>query len=205
MRIGVVGAGRVGGTLGERWAEVGHEITYGVRRPDDAKYARLQEHAGLALPEEAAAGAEIVLLAVPWAAARDAATSIGPVGNAVVVDATNPLAADNRGHERTDLSGAEQIQDWLDGGRVVKAFNTTGAGNMADPTYSSVPPMMPLVGDDEEAKRLVGRLADEIGFDPVDAGPLSAARDLEHMAVLWIRLAYTLGNGPDIAFALLRR
>ncbi|MBI1350013.1 MAG: hypothetical protein GC156_02715 [Actinomycetales bacterium] len=89
--------------------------------------------------------------------------------------------------------------------RVVKAFNTTGSENMTDPDYSGQRPVMLVAGDDAAAKGLTMDLAEGIGFDAVDAGPLAAARDLEHLAMLWIRLAYSLGNGPDIAFSLLRR
>jgi predicted dinucleotide-binding enzyme len=76
---------------------------------------------------------------------------------------------------------------------------------MADPAYPDATPAMLVAGDDAEGKETVLELAREIGFDAVDAGPLSAARDLEHLAMIWIRLAYSLGNGPGIAFALLRR
>jgi hypothetical protein len=76
---------------------------------------------------------------------------------------------------------------------------------MADPGYDATPILMPVAGDDDEAKAVAIALAGELGFDAVDAGPLTAARDLEHLAALWIRLAYPLGHGPDIAFALVRR
>jgi hypothetical protein len=124
----------------------------------------------------------------------------------VVVDATNPLASSMRELTRDpDLSGAERVARRLPTARVVKAFNTTGSANMADPAYGGVRPWMPVAGDDPDATQLVVGLAEELGFDAVAAGPLAAARDLEHLAALWIRLAHTLGHGPDIAFALLRR
>jgi len=88
---------------------------------------------------------------------------------------------------------------------VVKAFNTTGSGNMSDAGYGSERPAMLLCGDDDEAKVTVAGLADELGFEAVDAGPLSRSRQLEQLAVLWIALAYQQGMGMDFAFALLRR
>ncbi|MBU3691843.1 MAG: DUF1015 family protein, partial [Solirubrobacterales bacterium] len=127
-------------------------------------------------------------------------------GDAVVLDATNPLAAEARELELDPaLSGAELVRDWIGSDRVVKAFNTTGSGNMANPDYGAERPMMVVAGDDDQAKQVAIGLADEIGFAGVDGGPLPASRDLEHLAMLWIRLAYKLGNGPDIAYALLRR
>lgn len=200
MRIAIVGAGRVGSTLGTQWSAHGHDVLYGVRNPDDAKYRGFEVES----VAEAIDSADVVVLAVPWRAARDAVTDMGDLGDRVLIDATNPVSAD-RMHLHFDRSGAEQIAGWAQGGRVVKAFNTTGSGNMANPDYPGGRPVMFVAGDDGAAKRVAMSLANDIGFDPVDAGPLMAARDLEHLATLWIRLAYGLGHGPDVAFALMRR
>lgn len=202
MRIAVVGAGKVGTALGGRWIEAGHEVVYGVRDPADPKYAELPEKASV---PEAVVGADVVLIALPWAATREVVEGLD-TGDAVVLDATNPLAAEARELELDPaLSGAELVRDWIGSDRVVKAFNTTGSGNMANPDYGAERPMMVVAGDDDQAKQIAIGLADEIGFAGVDGGPLPASRDLEHLAMLWIRLAYKLGNGPDIAYALLRR
>lgn len=202
MRIGVIGAGKVGTALGGRWIDAGHEVVYGVRDPSDEKYADLPVAASV---EDAVTGADIVLIALPWMATREVVSGL-EVGEAVVIDATNPLAAGARELELDPaLAGAELVRDWIGSNRVVKAFNTTGSGNMSNPDYGALRPLMPVAGDDESAKEAAVGLANEIGFEGIDAGPLKAARDLEQMAMLWIRLAYPLGNGPDIAFALLRR
>lgn len=203
--IAVVGAGRVGATLGHRWAGAGHAVRYGVRDPDGARHDQLREHAEvLALPD-AVAGAEVVLLAVPGNAVVQVARSLPDLGTAVVVDATNPLAGDLRTHEGGATSGAEQVAAALTGGRVVKAFNTCGSAIMADPSGYEPAPVMWLAGDDADACAVVADLARDVGFDPVVAGPLTAAADLEHLAVLWIRMAYTLGHGPDFVISLQRR
>ena len=124
----------------------------------------------------------------------------------MVIDATNPLAANARELQRDPgSSGARLIAGWLGTDRVVKAFNTTGSANMVDASYPGGTPVMLIAGDDHEAKQLVLDLAADVGFDPVDAGPLAAAADLEHLAMIWIRLAHQLGHGPDIAFSILRR
>lgn len=205
-RLSIIGAGRVGSALGPRWSEGGHTVVYGVRDPSEPRHQTLPGTA--ATPADASRDADVVVIALPWAAVEDTLTGL-EVGTAVIVDATNPLAANAR--ELTahpELSGAELIAGWTGSSRVIKAFNTTGAGNMANPAYpasTSVRALMPVAGDDAAAKQTVIELATELGFDAIDAGGLSAARDLEHLAMLWIRMAYTLGNGPDIAFALLRR
>ena len=106
------------------------------------------------------------------------------------------------GYSDAQISRLEQN---LRGARVVKAFNSTGAGNMADTDYGAEKPSMFLCGDDPPAKVTVSHLASELGFEPVDCGPLTSARYLEPLCGLWITLAYKQGLGPDIAFRLVRR
>jgi predicted dinucleotide-binding enzyme len=101
-------------------------------------------------------------------------------------------------------SGAEEIARAVPGARLVKAFNTTGFGVMEDAFRFAPRPVMFAASDDAEARAVALRLAGDIGFDPVDAGPLAAARLLEAHAMLWIELATKRGLGRDIAFALLR-
>lgn len=201
MRIAIVGAGRVGSTLGQRLGAKGHHVLYGVREPDDPKYEGLE----VETVEEAVDSADVVILAVPWRAARDAVEALGDVGDRVVIDVTNPFGEDRAHLRHPELSGTEQLRAWLRGGRLVKAFNITGSGNLGDPAYPKGKPVMFVAGEDAAAKELALSLATELGFDAMDAGGMIATRDLEHMATLWVRLAYGLGHGPDIAIAVLTR
>ena len=104
-----------------------------------------------------------------------------------------------------DTSAAEQVAGWAGGARVVKIFNTTGSNNMENPDYGGQAATMFYAGDDEAAKQAARQLAGDIGFDPIDAGPLANTRLLEPLAMLWIYLAYPGGQGREIAFRLLRR
>src|SRR5262249_48773928 len=97
-----------------------------------------------------------------------------------------------------------EVARWAPGARVVKAFNTIGAQHMTDPRVGGERASMFLCGDDADARRIVAQLAETLGFEPVDAGPLRQARLLEPLALLWISLAYAHGQGPDIAFKLRR-
>lgn len=200
MKIAVVGAGKVGSALGGRWSELGHEVTYGVRDPSDPKYQRLARRL---LVKEAVAAADVVVIAIPWREVEGLAGELDDLGDRVVLDASNPLAGGPQSAGFT--SGAENIAVWTGSKRVVKAFNTTGAANVRNPVYPDGRPVMFVAADDPEAKQTAMELANQIGFDAQDAGPLMAARDLEHLAALWIRMAYGLGQGPDIAYTLLRR
>jgi NADPH-dependent F420 reductase len=210
MRIAIVGAGNVGGTLGKAWAAKGHEVSFGVRRPDDAKVQALQSAAGsrvrAAGVKEAVAGAEVVVLATPWDATGSAVKEAGDLRAKVLVDATNPLKPDLSGLAiGHSTSAGEQVAQWASGAKVVKAFNTIGAVHMADPRFGTQRASMFLCGDDAGAKATVARLASDLGFDPVDCGPLTQARLLEPLGMLWISMALADGAGLNIGFALLRK
>jgi len=214
MEIGVIGAGNVGGTLGRRWAQAGHTVVFGVREPNDEKMRTLLASAGAnaraSRIEEVAAASAVVVLTVPWEAAHDAVCRAGDLTGKVLVDVTNPVAMGLEGLQHGLLVGhttsaAEQVAAWAPGARVVKAFNTTGFGNMQDPRYGSQAATMFLCGDAAEAKAVVTQLGEDLGFEMLDTGPLAIARLLEPLAMLWIHLAVFQALGPDIALTLQRR
>jgi predicted dinucleotide-binding enzyme len=208
MRIGIIGAGSVGGTLGRGWAGAGHEVTFGVRDLASPKMAELAQgtSAKVASVADAAAFGEVVVFATPWEATEDAVKSAGDLAGKIVFDCTNPLAPQLSGLTHGfDTSAGEQVASWAPGARVVKIFNTTGANNMANPDFHGIAATMFYCGDDAEAKSVASRLAADLGFDPVDAGNLEQARLLEPLALLWIRLAYVQKQGREIAFKLMKR
>jgi len=210
MRIAIIGAGNVGGTLGTAWAAKGHEVSFGVRHPSSAKVQALVSAAGnrarAVSLRDAAAAAEVVVLATPWNAAEAALKEGGDLSGKVVIDATNPLKSGLSGLAiGHSTSAGEQVAGWAPRARVVKAFNTIGAAHMADPRFGTQRASMFICGNDTGAKTTVAGLASELGFDPVDCGPLTQARLLEPLAMLWISLAYAYGAGPNIGFALLRK
>ncbi len=203
MKISILGAGRVGGTLGAGWHAAGHAVTYGVRDPNDPNHATLSGQA--ASVADAVANADLVVLATPWAAAASVLEAAGDFGQRPLIDATNPIGpgmALTHGH---DDSGAEQVARWATNARVVKGFNTTGFENMGDPTFPAGASVMFVCGDDAEATQMAYDLATDLGFDAVNLGPLRHARELEPMALIWIRMAMQLGHGRAWAFGRLRR
>lgn len=213
MKIAIIGAGNVGGTLGTAWAQkAGHEILFGVRNPAAEKaqalVAELGGKARAATPAEAAASADFIVLTTPWPQAEAAVRSLGNVSGKIVLDATNPLAMgpDGLGLEiGHSISAGEKVQGWSAGASVFKTLNTTGFGNMAEPVYHGVKSVMFVAGDDAANKPKVIDLVASLGFDVIDAGPLRNARLLEAHAMLWIELALKRGLGRDWAFARLKR
>jgi NADPH-dependent F420 reductase len=188
--IAMIGTGNVGAALGRRFAENGHTILYGSRDPSAADVRELVAVTGsgaVALaPAEAAARAEIVVLAVPSTAAEDVVRGLGDLRGKIVVDPTNPrvMAADGFADYPRDGSTAERIAALARGAHVVKAFNTLGSETMFDPAVANGPVTIPLVGDDREAKERVAVLARQIGLEAVDVGPLRHARIVEGLHYL---------------------
>jgi predicted dinucleotide-binding enzyme len=210
VNIGIIGAGNVGGTLGLRWARAGHRVIFGSRDPQASAIKQLVANAGPTARAgslaEAVRGGDMLLLATPWPATQSTVESLGPLNGKIVIDATNPLLPDLSGLEvGTNTSAGELVATWAAGAKVVKAFNTVGFNIMDQPSFGADRPVMFYCGDDGAAKQAVKQLALELGFDAVDAGPLTQARLLEPFALLWISLALVHGQGRDMAFKLLRR
>lgn len=208
MTIAIIGAGNVGLALASALSKKGEVIFFGV--PDPEKYRTTVAHLGAQIKigsvHEAVAASTLVILATPYAAAESVAKSVADWQGRILVDATNPIAAGLSGLAvGTNTSGAEEIAKAAKGARVVKAFNVTGAENMADSHYANGSVFMPVCGDDEAARNQVKALAMLIGFDAVDLGDLKSARYLEPFAMTWIHLAIKLGYGRKFAFGLLKR
>ena len=204
MRIAVIGAGNVGGSLGRGWSKRGHQVRYGVPNPADAKYRDLPA----ATPAMAAADADAIVLATPWPATEAAVRGLGDLSGRLVIDCTNPLSMGADGFGLVvghSISGGELVAQWTPGAAVFKTFNTTGFNNMADLSGYPVMPVMFVAGDDSARKPAVLDLVREIGFEAIDAGPLRIARLLEPFAMLWIDQALNRGAGRDFAFAVVRK
>jgi predicted dinucleotide-binding enzyme len=185
MKVAIIGAGNVGKALGGSLARAGHEVKLAANHQESARAAAAEIRAtAAASPVEAATGAEVIILAVPYGAIKEVAADIGPVAaDRVVVDVTNPVAPDLSGL-LPQTSAAEELQAALPAARVVKAFNTLLASRQAQPWLNGQPADGFVAGDDSAAKETVLGLAESIGLRPVDAGPLAWARYLEGMALL---------------------
>ena len=205
MNITIVGSGNVGRALGGGWKKAGHSVTFAAREPAGAKSAELKRDGFAVAPQAEASKADVVVLAVPWTGIEATIAALGNLSGKVLVDATNPLTANLELALGFSDSAGETVARLAKGARVVKAFNTTGANNMANSKYAAGKLMMPVAGDDAAAKKTVMALAADLGFEPVDAGPLAMSRHLEPMAMFWIKLAYAQGMGREFGFAMLKR
>lgn len=192
MKIAIIGKGNVGSALAAGLSRKGHEIRFGHRDPKEP------------VPDAAGWG-EVIILAVPYAAIRDAAREIGSAADAkTLIDVTNALDENSNLAIGFRTSAAEEIQKMVPKAHVVKAFNTVFAQNQETGRVGDHQLTAFVVSDHAKAKKTVMQLADDIGFDPVDAGPLKAARYLEPMAKLIIDLANTFGMGTNIGYKLVK-
>ena len=195
MRIAIIGAGNVGSALARAFVETGHQVVLTARHADHAAKVAAEIGAAAATSNvEAFSVAEIVVLAVPSTAVASIVDEVGPaIEGKIVVDPTNPTGRDYSEIVTASGSVAEGIHALAPAARVVKAFNTVFAGRMADPIVDGVPLDGFYAGGDDAAKSAVADLLAAIGYRPLDAGGLVAARALELMAQLNINLNARFG------------
>lgn len=208
MKIGILGSGNVGGTLGQAWAKQGHEVCFGARDPQSPDLqARLSEAGGNAKTgslQNAVDFGEVIVLTLPWGAVEETLGMLSHLEGKILLDCTNPnFSVDADQHH--PVSGGERVAAWIPQTKVVKIFNTTGWENMANPQYGSEALTMFYAGDNADANAIAAQLATDIGFEPVDAGSLANSGLLESLAQLWGKLAYGQKLGRNIAFKLLQR
>lgn len=211
MRVGILGSGLMGGKLGTLFARAGHEVVFSYAR-DRKKLDRLARGAGrnacAGTPREAARDADAVLIAVHWNRVDDVLAQAGSLAGKVVISCSLPMNADESalviGHTS---SGAEQLAKKIRRARVVAAFGTVPSevlfGAFAARRKRPRPSLV-YYGDDKRAKKVAAQLIADVGFDPVDAGPLRIARYAEPFTLLIAQLAYESGASPALAYRLVR-
>ena len=207
MRVGILGSGLMGGKLGTLFARAGHEVVFSYARSEQKLKKLAREAKGRArpgTPRDAAQGADAVLLAVHWSRIDDVLRQTGDLTGKVVVSCTLPMNEDN-----TELvlahtsSGAEALAKRVPKARVVSAFTTVPSEvlfSVFAARRKTTRPSLVYYGDDSSGKRRAARLIRDVGFDPVDAGPLRTARYTEPFSLLVARLAYQGNGGPELAY-----
>jgi 8-hydroxy-5-deazaflavin:NADPH oxidoreductase len=207
MRIGILGSGLMGGKLGTLFARTGHEVVFSYARSEQklkrlAREAQGNTRAGR--PADAARDADALLLAVHWLRVDDVLQQAGDVSGKVIVTCSLPMDANNTGLVvgRTS-SGAEELAKKIRRAKVVSAFGTVPSEvffGVFDARRKKNRPSMVYCGDDDGAKDVAATLIRDVGFEPVDAGPLKIARYIEPFALLMGQLAYQGDAGPEVAY-----
>ncbi len=207
MRIGILGSGLMGGKLGTLFARAGHQVVFSYARSQQ-KLRKLARDAGgnarTGTPQEAAREADALLLAVHWSKIDDVLNQAGDLSGKVIVTCSLPMNDDS-----TELvvahtsSGAEELAKMIPKARVVAAFQTVPSEvlfGVYEAMRKASRPSLVYCGDDESGKGVAAGLIRDVGFDPVDAGPLRIARYTEPFALLVAQLAYEGEGGPELAY-----
>ena len=207
MRVGILGSGLMGGKLGTLFARAGHELVFSYARSEQKLKRLAREANGKArpgTPREAAQEADAILLAVHWSRIDDVLKQAGDLSGKVIVTCSLPMNDDN-----TELvvahtsSGAEELAKRVPKARVVSAFNTVPSEvlfGVYEAKRKAGRPSLVYCGDDSSSKGIAAELIRDVGFDPVDAGPLRIARYTEPFALLIGQLAYEGKGSPELAY-----
>ncbi len=192
-KIAIIGKGNVGKALAEGLRKAGHEIRFGSTDPKQPV-------------DKAVEWGDVVILAIPWTAHVKIAMAAGEyLDGKTVVDVSNILTPSYELAIGFSTSGAEELQKLIPRAKVVKAFNTVFADTMKTGKVLGERLTVFVAGDDPDSKVTVRKLAEDIGFEAVDAGPLKSARYLEPLGMLNITLGYGLKMGTDIGIRLVEK
>ena len=207
MRIGILGSGLMGGKLGTIFARAGHDVVFSYSHSKE-KLDKLARDAGkkarAGTPSEAAQDADAVLLAVHWSRVDDVLNQAGDVSGKVIVSCSLPMNADDTALIIAHTaSGAEELAKKVPKARVVSAFGTVPSEVLFDVferRRNVTKPSLVYCGDESKSKKTAAKLIRDVGFDPVDAGPLRVARYTEPFTLLIAQLAYEGKGGPELAY-----
>ena len=185
LKIGVIGSGRIGGTVGELWVKAGHQVMFSSLdlEHDKALAARVGAGARAGTPKEAAAFGEVLLISVPYSALPQLGRDLGDLlKGKIVLDTCNPVPGrdgDMALEARAKGTGVASPQ-FLPGARLVRAFNSVGYTRLQSEAHRSGERIaIPLAADDPVALQIAVRLVQDAGFEPVAVGPLARAKEFD--------------------------
>ena len=199
MNIGILGSGLMGGKLGTLLARAGHDVVFSYAHSQEKLKGLARDAGGKArpgTPREAAQEADVLLLAVHWSRIDDVLKQAGHLVGKIILSCSLPMNADD-----TELVVAHIVTVQLQ--LVVAAFNTVPSEvlfGVYEGRGSATRPSLVYCGDDARGKEIASRLISDVGFDPLDAGPLRIARYLEPFGLLVAQLAYESEGGPELAY-----
>jgi len=188
MKIGIIGAGHIGGTIGALWAQAGHPVFFASRHPEELKelVERIGPLAQAGTVDQAIAFGNVIFLAVPYGALPQIGKDYGKsLAGKIVVDADNAVASrDGAIADEVERDGiGVTSQKYLPGARLVRAFNTLNYAIFEREANRPAPRLaVPIAGDDREAVQVAAGLVRDAGFDPVEVGRLADAKRFQRGA-----------------------
>ncbi len=209
MKIAFIGIGNVGFAIANNLQKKGHDIIVASDDTESSsvKKALQNNDAFSILPvKEAVANTEVVFLATPFMANESILKGID-FGGKILVDCTNPVGAGISHGLKSEISGAEKVQEWAPNAKVIKAFTIYGFENFQNSSFPkyNVNPVMMIAGNDPESKVTFEPLVNDLGFEMLDTGKLDQALHLEHMTLLWVKMVRRDGHHPNFTWAYLEK
>ena len=209
MTVSFIGIGNVGFALANNLQKKGYEIIVASNNTNSNSVIKaLEKNSNFKVQpiQEAITNSEVVFLATPFMVSESLLKGLDFQGKPLV-DCTNPVGAVISHGLDSKTSGSEKIQEWAPTAKVVKAFTIYGFENFSDPSYldSQQTPVMLFSGNDVDAKQQVAAIIEQSGFYPKDVGTLDQALHLEHMTLLWVKMARRDGHHPNFMWSYLER
>ncbi len=209
MNIGIIGTGNMGTAFAKSLAKTPNNLLICSRYPEKAtKLAEsISEKVKGGSIKDSADFAEVIILAVPWPNIRDVISQLGDLSGKIIIDISNPVKADLSGLAVSEgTSASEEIAKMIPKAKVVKAFNTIFATVLeSSPKFDNQNASVFYCGNDSDSKNKISQIISDLGYDPIDCGPLESARLLEKLGLVNISFGYKLGMGGNQAFKLLKR
>jgi predicted dinucleotide-binding enzyme len=201
MRIAILGSGNIGGTLGKKWAQAGHDVMFGVRDTNSAKVKALLQAAGRKASADTVANTiafgDVVLVAIPWSAVEATVkANAEAIGGKMIIDASNNFGG-------PVVSNVETILAQAPAAKVYRAFNSLGWENFEDPQIGETQVDLFYCGADGETRQVIEGLIKDVGLRPVWVGDLDQVHLVDAIGSLWVTLAFRQGMGRRLAFKLL--
>ena len=209
MKLAFIGIGKVGYALAHNLEAKGHQIAIAHNDATSqsvidamAKNPAFIHHT----IQDAINWSDLVFLATPFKLNQSILENLEFNGK-VLVDCTNPVGPGICHGLQSHISGAEKVQEWAPSSKVVKAFTVYGFENLQNANFlkANIKPVMPIAGNDREAKEIIGNISTELGFNPLDVGSLDQSLHLEHMTLLWVKMVRLNGHNPNFTWAYLER
>jgi predicted dinucleotide-binding enzyme len=201
MKIGVLGSGNIGGTLGRKWAKTGHEVVFGVRDVNSPKVqtllGRVEGKASADTVPNATRSGEVVLFAIPWSAVEATVQgNAGALAGKIIIDATNKFGG-------PVVNNVGTIAASVPTAKVFRAFNSLGWENFEDPRFGETEADLFYCGPEGESRPVIEALIKDVGLRPVWVGDLDQVQLVDAVGSLWVTLAFQRGMGRRLAFKLL--
>ena len=193
MKIGIIGAGNIGRTLGKKWMNAGHDVLYGVRDPSK----RIEADGNYATTEEAIQFGEVLLFAIPGGSIAEVATKYATyLNHKIIIDATNKMS-------EPIVNNLFHFEQHAPDAQLYRAFNSLGWENFEEPEINGEQADLLYCGIEEDSRSIIEGLIEDIGLNPVYVGGLDRAPLVDSLGLLWGALAYGQGMGRRLAFRVL--